>query len=146
MKHSKDSATAYAKLVAEAEEAVAGVKDPELRSVAFAKVLDDLLQGTSGKAKPLPHRVGTTKKPSAGAKASKARKRGPKAYVSGLVDDGYFGTPHSIGDVKSELGNRGHHIPLTTLSGPLQSLCQEHRLRRHKKKIGKKTLYVYSNW
>ncbi len=33
----------YAELVSKAEEAVAAVKDPELRRIAFQKVLDDLL-------------------------------------------------------------------------------------------------------
>lgn len=32
----------YAELVSKAEEAVAAVKDPELRRIAFQKVLDDL--------------------------------------------------------------------------------------------------------
>ena len=33
----------YAELVAKAEKTVAAVKDPELKRVAFQKVLDDLL-------------------------------------------------------------------------------------------------------
>jgi hypothetical protein len=35
----------YAELVAEAERSVQGVKDPELRRIAFQKVLEQLLGG-----------------------------------------------------------------------------------------------------
>lgn len=35
----------YDKLVVQAEQAIAGVKDPELRRVAFERVLNDLLTG-----------------------------------------------------------------------------------------------------
>jgi hypothetical protein len=47
------------------------------------------------------------------------------------------------------LANRGHHIPLTSLSGRLQSLTQERKLRRQKTAAsskGTKTTYAYSNW
>ena len=37
----------YSELVAQAESAVSAVKDPELKRVAFEKVLDDLLSGGS---------------------------------------------------------------------------------------------------
>jgi len=49
--------------------------------------------------------------------------------------------------VKAELENRGHHIALTSLSGPLQKLTLKKQLRRQKTKTaGKKQTYSYSNW
>jgi len=48
----------------------------------------------------------------------------------------------ALTEVKVELENRGHHIPLTSLSGPLQQLCQGKELRRTRSD-GK---FVYSNW
>lgn len=60
-----------------------------------------------------------------------------------MVDDGFFDRPKTISEVKAELENRGHHIPLTSLSGPLQKLCKKKVLRRQKPD-GK--TFSYSNW
>ncbi len=135
----------YAGLVVQAEKAVGGVKDPELKRVAFQKVLDNLLALQSGA---IP-RKGT---PSHGAsppvtRKIKTAKSGPQAYVEEMVDDAFFKKPKTIAQVKAELQNRGHHIALTSLSGPLQILTQRRVLRRQKLKIsGKKQAFVYSNW
>jgi len=143
MKRSKP----YAELVAQAEEATRAIKDPELRRVAFERVLDDLLAGRGA----LTESEAPAAQPAQGAATSspKAKKnRGPKAYIRELVDDGFFKKPKTIAEVKAELANRGHHVALTSLSGPLQSLCQERVLRRHKGKTekGKKPTYNYSEW
>lgn len=142
----------YSARVAEAEEAVKAVKDPELRRVAFEKILSHLLGDAAG----APASGGTTKpkrapsRPSGGSgKRAPSAKSGPKARVEELVDEGYFKKQRTIADVKTELANRGHHIPLTSLSGPLQSLTQKRRLRRQKVAAngkGSKVTYAYSNW
>jgi hypothetical protein len=138
----------YSDLVAQAEKSVAGVKDPELRKVAFEKILDDLLSHPSGKT------TGgvTNKKTEEHVKASvkskgKQKAGGPQAYLEELVTESFFAKPKTISEVRIELANRGHHIPRTSLSGPLQKLCQNKSLRRNKTdgKEGKKT-FVYSNW
>jgi hypothetical protein len=141
----------YADLVAEAEAAVSGVKDPELRRVAFEKILETLLAKPSSRPKK-PQRKGSkvktaTPKTSGGKKVT--RRAGPKARVVELVDEGFFAKQRTIADVKAELANRGYHIPITSLSGPLQSLTRERRLRRQKStRAGKnsKGIYAYSNW
>ena len=79
--------------------------------------------------------------------ATKKTARGPKGYVRELAQDGFFKKPKTIAEVKAELANRGHHIALTSLSGPLQHLCQERVLRRQKAKTGEKgnkAAYSYS--
>lgn len=131
----------YAELVAEAESAVANVKDAELRRVAFERVLNDLI--TAGDE-------ATKEKPKAAPKATKeapkkaAKKRGgPQAYIEEMVEDGFFKKPKTISEVKAELENRGHHIPVTSLSGPMQKLCQKKVLRRQKPD-GK--TFAYSHW
>lgn len=141
----------YAKLVAQAEAAVAAVKDPELKRVAFQKVLDDLL-GTrtapEGGQKPRRTRSGRSSEGSTAPKKSAAR-MGPQGYVQEMAADGFFKKPKTIAQVKAELENRGHHIALTSLSGPLQKLCQRRVLRRQKTKPsgkGKKQTYMYSEW
>lgn len=137
----------YVELVSKAEEAVAAVKDPELRRIAFQKVLDDLL-GTNtisaSSSKPAAKKRSSTKK-----RKRVSSKRGPQTYVRALVDEDFFKKPKTISQVKAELENRGHHIPITSLSGPLQTLCQQqHKVLRRQKvnTSGKKQTYAYSNW
>lgn len=132
----------YAELVKRAESVVAGVKDAELRRVAFERVLNDLLDSNDvGGERRARHASSSGKKT---APLPKAKKRsGPQAYVEEMVEDGFFKKPKTISSVRAELENRGHHIPLTSLSGPMQKLCQKRTLRRQK--ADGKT-FSYSNW
>lgn len=134
----------YAALVAQAEKAVAGVKDPELKRIAFQKVLDDLM-GSPVAVSPVQQQRVTKRKAPAAAKA-RGRRSGPQAYVDELAGETFFRKPKTLANVKAELENRGHHIPLTSLSGPLQKLCQRRVLRRQKIKAGGKETFAYSNW
>ncbi|MFC2081811.1 hypothetical protein ACFLSF_03075 [Candidatus Bipolaricaulota bacterium] len=152
---------AYAELVAQAERAVQDVKDAELRKVAFEKILDALLSEASETAAPPATVAAGVKLEAKKQKAAKPDKdtrktatnkkarKGPKAYVRELVDDDFFKKPKTLAQVKVELENRGHHIAVTSLSGPLQALCKERTLRRQKTKAkagGKKQTYDYSEW
>jgi hypothetical protein len=134
----------YTELVAQAEKAVSSVKDPELKRAAFEKVLDDLL--TAGPAAP-PKAEARARRTRSQPPAARKRSRGPSGYIEELIDEGFFKKPKTISNVKAELANRGHHIPLTSLSGPLQNLCKRRMLRRHKAKTsGNKQTYNYSLW
>lgn len=152
---------AYAELVAQAERAVKDVKDAELRKVAFEKILDALLAAASETAgtqasaaageKPENKKQETaeSKKGTQKVTTKKKARKGPKAYVRELVDEGFFKKPKTLAQVKVELENRGHHIAVTSLSGPLQALCKERTLRRQKTKAkadSKKQTYNYSEW
>lgn len=132
----------YSEIVAQAEQAVAAVKDAELRRVAFERILNDLLGDASAEPQP-PRRA----KARVGAKpahtGNKKKRGGPQAYVEEMIEDGFFKKPKSISEVKAELANRGHHIPVTSLSGPMQKLCQKKVLRRQKPD-GK--TFSYSHW
>lgn len=64
--------TDYATLIAEAERAVAGVKDADLRRVAFEKILDTLLAGDTATKMP---------KSSGGRKRAKTTKRSDRCGV-----------------------------------------------------------------
>jgi hypothetical protein len=137
----------YSEIAVRAEKAVGGVQDPDLRRIAFQKILEALLaegeperrpkEANSHKAKASPH-------PDASAKVGSKAKGGPKAYIEELIADQFFKTPRSLAAVKSELANTGHHIAVTSLSGPLQKLCQEKKLRR--KKDDETGAFTYSNW
>ncbi len=136
--------TNYADLVVQAEQAVAGVNDPELKRIAFQKVLEDLLAAPA-RAADLP--AATPTKRGAARRRKAASTSGPRGYIQELIDEGVFKKPQTITNVKALLENRGHHIPLTSLSGPLQAMCQKKLLRRQKiKASGNKQAYAYSNW
>lgn len=134
----------YAELVTQAEKAVSGVKDPELRRIAFQKILDDLIGGS---AVPAAKAHVVTRKRATQTEEKKKARGGPQAYAEELVVEDFFKKPKTIAEVKAELENRGHHIPLTSLSGPLQKLCQRKMLRRQRIKTSdKKQTFAYSNW
>lgn len=135
----------YSELVSTAVKSVASVKDPELKRVAFQKVLDDLLAQQYGTA---PGATATKQKAStAKTHGKKGGKSGPQAYIRRMVEEGFFKKPKTIAQVKAELENLGHHIPMTSLSGPLQSLTKQRVLRRTKSKLsGNKQTFVYSEW
>ncbi len=139
------TSTNYPELVAQAEKAVAGVKDPELKRIAFQKILDDLLGGpTPSIAR---QQTQSKKRAAVSDRPKRSAKGGPQAYLDELIADGFFKKPKTIAQVKAELENRGHHIPLTSLSGPLQKLCQRRSLRRQRiKTSGKKQTFAYSHW
>jgi hypothetical protein len=139
----------YADLVSQAGKAVAAIKDPELRRVAFERVLDDLLSTADTSVRPDKDTAAQPRRSRMQTPAKSRKGRGPKGYVRELADEGFFKKPKTIAEVKAELANRGHHIVITSLSGPLQELCQERVLRRHKAKAskkGKKAAFNYSEW
>ena len=137
----------YSSLVADAEKAVQSVKDPELKRIAFQKVLDDLLGGGGGDSKQPTRAASKRSKEPSSRRAPKAAASGPRAYIREMHGDGFFKKPKTITDVKVELENRGHHIPLTSLSGPLQALCKAKLLRRQRTEgKGNKKTFAYSNW
>jgi hypothetical protein len=145
--------TEYAAMVAEAEASVSAVKDPELRRVAFEKILVTLIEREQSKPQgqersPRPERGSPTVEKN-DKRSVGATRQGPKGQVEALIDDGFFKEQRTIAEVKAELANRGHHIALTSLSGPLQKLTQERRLRRQKVTAdgkGSKAAFAYSNW
>ena len=148
---SEAGSSSYAEMVAEAEAAVQSVKDPELRRVAFEKILESLLAGGSTSARKKKTSKKTSKKANAKKAATKSapRGKGPKARLLELIDDGFFDDQRTLTDVKSELADRGFHIPVTSLSTPLMRLTRDKKLRRQQQSSGgkgAKVTYAYSNW
>jgi len=125
--------------VAEAESAVAAVKDPELRRAAFEKVLEHLLGSQAA-------HVRRGKAQAAGGQPKAKKKAGPTGRIEDLIEENFFKKPRSISEVKAELANRGHHIPITSLSNPLQRLCRDKRLRRQKGIAAGRGGFGYTNW
>jgi len=59
--------------------------------------------------------------------------------IERLRSDEFFRKPQGLGAVREKLAETGHHYPLTTLSGAMQTEAKRRRLRRYKEN-GK---YVY---
>jgi superfamily II DNA/RNA helicase len=59
--------------------------------------------------------------------------------VESLKAESFFKTPRGLSDLQKKLAEIGHHYPLTTLSGAMQSQSRKRNLRRFKRD-GK---YVY---
>jgi hypothetical protein len=57
-----------------------------------------------------------------------------------LIREQFFKQPKGLGQIKDRLANLGHHYPLTSLSGPLQTIAKARKLRRYKE-AGK---YLYA--
>ena len=105
----------------QAEAAVAGMQDADLRSKAFEVILQHLLAGSS------------TQTPGAAATQPSAAKRKDLSRVPGsaksrillLRDEGFFDSQRSLADVNHELKAHGWIHPQTALSGPLQSFVRK---------------------
>jgi hypothetical protein len=59
--------------------------------------------------------------------------------IASLKSEEFFRTPQGLSSIQKKLGEVGHHYPLTTLSGAMQSESKKRKLRRFKRD-GK---YVY---
>src|SRR5438093_700611 len=74
-----------------AEKAVATVKDPRLREIAFGRILDHLL--ASKKPDPVKSNHAATKKLGREKREAKAAPTGVTAWLRELVDEGFFSEP-----------------------------------------------------
>jgi hypothetical protein len=126
-----------------AESAVDGMADAALKVKAFEQVFARLLdeigtdQRRAGRQRKVPDQTATRSAP--------GRKGTLTARLLSLREDGFFGTQRSLSDVREELGSRGFHYPLTTLSGAMQKLVRNRELRRDRVKSGAKKTYKYAN-
>ena len=139
------------KLRKQAEKAVEGMSDGDLKVKAFEVILAHLMSGNEQS----PRAARPSLRTVTGASAEepvrgKGRERVQKGTASGRIlvtrDEGFFGTQRTIGQVREELAAHGWHYPVTSLSGTLQSLVRQHELRRVRVSEGKKKVWKYSNY
>lgn len=129
-----------------AERAVAEMPDGDLKVKAFEVILNHLLGG------PGPSNA-QAESPQVSARAPRSvkspKESSPAKSISGRIlvlrDEGFFKNQKTIGEVREELRAHGWHYPLTTLSGRLQALVQQRKLRRERATQGNKKLWKYSN-
>jgi hypothetical protein len=125
-----------------AEDAVSEMVDGDLKTKAFEVILQHLLstRGASIQSESYEKRPGEKKD----AKASRSVS-GAKSRIMLLKDEGFFTVPRSLGEVRNELSAHGWIHARTSLSGPLQGLVQERRLRRIKEQTAKQKIWKYVN-
>lgn len=127
----------------QAEKAVAEMPDGEIKLKAFEVILGHLLEGSKPEAVPSAE---AEKHP----RPKRDRAAPPTRSISGrilvLKDEGLFKNQRTIGEVREELRAHGWHYPLTALSGRLQVLVQQRKLRRERSKQGNKKVWKYSNY
>lgn len=76
---------------------------------------------------------GTGSKNAAASPKPRARRSTLPGLLDELVESKFFAKPKSIGEVRTQLADLGHHYPTTSLSGPLQTFVRKRKLRRFKK-------------
>jgi hypothetical protein len=136
-----------AEIIAEAEKAVTNITDPDLRRVAFDRLLQHLLQ--TGLPKRIVTRKTATAQTTSARKAEKdSAKLGPKAWLQELAVEGFFKTPRANVAIRAALDERGHILKPTDLTHPLASLVKEKILRRKKMapEEGGKSQIHWHNW
>lgn len=137
----------YESAVKTAEEAVASMKDPKLREIAFGQILGQLLSTGKHSA---PRSSGVVRRaPVASPESSAGKKRaGTIAWLRDLVDEGFFKSPRNGQAILNRLAEQSHHLSGSDLTWPLQQLCHTKVLRRKKiaPKQGKAAKWHWSNW
>src|SRR5882757_5479717 len=107
-----------------AEAAVADMAEGPLKTKAFEVFLMELLRNS--------HSIHTPPEPR--SRADREGKRHSQTSIPGRIlglrDAGFFREQRTIAEIRAELMKQGWHIPATTLSGRLQGLVQQRKLRR----------------
>ena len=135
------------RLIGIAERAVQGVEDVETRRLAFSGVLSHLLDRDSQG----PSTVSKSDAPSFQS-PTKSRHRGlasgPSVWVAGLIQEGFFANPRTIGDVVIRLAEVGHHVLSKDVSYPLARFCELHKLRRSRSGKDRKgrPVWIYTGY
>lgn len=156
---STDPQKEYSKLFEDAEKAVSGIKNEKFREMAFEKLINHLLVGSSKdghepdeeedeeetvKRKRKKGRTNSKKVTS----GSKPKAEGPLSWLRELADEGFFKKPKSSSHIREELETRDHHLTPQDLTAPLRILCNDRKLRR-KKMVpdeGGKSVLHWVNW
>src|SRR3989304_1117576 len=103
------------------------VEDPELRKIAFDRVLECVLRSETQT-----RRSGHVPSRASGQIEEAADKPGPKAWLLELVKEGFFGERRSAAQIVEALRERGHFVSHEDLTRQLPKLAEEKLLRRKK--------------
>src|SRR6266446_6426762 len=125
----------------QAEDAVQTMPDGDMKVKAFEVILAHLLSGGES----VTSQTEVRGSPQPGEEGKRRAGRAPSPTASGRIlvlrDEGYFKSQRTIGEVREELSAHGWHYPVTSLSGPLQSLVRQQDLRRVRVNHGTKKIW-----
>ena len=151
---SENSYANYGKLFEEAEKSVSNIKNEKLKEIAFEKLITHLLSDNQGQENSALSEDSNTSRPVAKAQKKnnsrdqKQKSEGPKAWLTELVEEGFFQKPKSATEIIEEFKTRSHHLKASDLTSPLQALCHEKLLRRKQMAPpnGGRAVYHWSKW
>ncbi|MGD0061125.1 MAG: hypothetical protein ABSD58_17070 [Verrucomicrobiia bacterium] len=128
-----------------AEKAVAAVKDPRLREIAFGRILDHLLGpkgvDSSREKAPVGGKLPAVKAVEKSATHEESRK-GATGGLRSLVDEGDLDTPKTASEIISLLKKEGRHYRRDTVLMGLLNLVRKRVLTRFKEGGDKNWKYV----
>jgi len=116
----------------------------ELRPHAFQAILQALLNCMMESA-PSP-RSSPADARSVAKNSTVRRPAGLKARIEGLIADGFFVVPRSIGEVAEHLKVAGWNHQTKEISARLIEFARRKSLRRAESVVGGKKIFTYSNW
>ena len=130
-----------------AEQVVADMPPGDMKLKAFEVTLAKLLDGSSLLAGEVVVAVpeGRRTPPTQMRRTTAAVPSSLPERLEMVRQEEFFRDLRGLSEVKAELGTRGWHYPVTTLSGAMQSMVQQRKLRRVKGKVGGRTVWKYSN-
>jgi len=112
----------------EIEEQVSVIKDPELKKVAFERLMDSLSTTKKTKTKSKKEPKGTKKRT-----VIKSSRPGPKKILTELLNSDFFNTPKKTLEIRSHLKLKtGHDYKSKHLSVSLLRMLREDQLTRDK--------------
>jgi hypothetical protein len=126
-----------------AERAVSEMADGDLKVKAFEVILGHLLAGRQQPGAAAGADSGQIERGRKSRKSAVPASAGDR--VLALKEEGFFKDQPTIGEVREALKAHGWNYPVTSLSGTMQTLVQQRKLRRQREKKGNKKVYRYSN-
>jgi hypothetical protein len=129
-----------------AQSVTAGIGDPQLRGIAFGKVLAHLL-ANSLTPTILPRTRSDSKPAPISRPGPRPAANGPTAWISSLRDDGFFSSPKSLGDITEAVCAQGHTVESKYVTAPLEKLVLAKVLKRERKPAEgqKRGVWLYVN-
>jgi hypothetical protein len=128
-----------------AEKAVAAVKDPRLREIAFGRILDHLLAAKNpnpDQAKPVASEKRSSEKVVEKTASEEKSRSGATGGLRSLVDAGKLDTPRTASEIIEFLKQEGRHYSKPSVSMGLLNLVRERILTRFKEKEDKNWKYA----
>jgi hypothetical protein len=128
-----------------AEKAVAAVKDPRLREIAFGRILDHLLASKNlnpGQAKSVASERRSSEKAEEKVTSKEKDRSGATGGLRSLIDEGKLDSPRTASEIIEFLKQEGRHYSKPSVLMGLLNLVRERVLTRFKEKGEKNWKYV----